>query len=373
MAGPELERSSLKRANRAQGVTGNTDTAAGRAQTIADLGRALAEFDAENDEQIEASRVKSAEEIHNEEIVSHLMKNAGVLFKAGEGRLAFNILRNVLIRMPEHAEALRMMGQCLREENRLDEALKCMRAYAKIAKTPEAYAAVAEILYLSERDEAALASYRDVLKNVIADEQILFNVYKNVGNIHVRAGDFDAAEEFYDKAYTLQPKSDVLLVNYGTLEIQRGAWNEAVTRFRSAVEINPESDRAWVGLAMVHRTMGDLELAQANLERALDINGANRTALKFEVEWAVQDHNFGTAIQRLQEYVSTKGGEDTEMCFILAKVLVQAGRLFEARIETERVLALDPEFEGADNLARVLDRHIRAQESGHEQSPAVSA
>ena len=364
MTGPEILRETARttgttsKTGAASNSSIQTDTAAGRAHALSEIGKALAEFD--QDIEQSTSMPMSAAEIENERVVSHLMKNAIVLVKAGEGRLAFNLLRTVLIRKPEHAEALKLMGRCLRDENRLEEALKCFRAYAKIERTPEANALVAEVLYLCERDDAALASYREVLRAVVSDEALLFDIYKNVGNIHVRAGDYDAAEEFYDKAYTLQPESHVLLVNYGTLEIQRGNWDEAVTRFRRAVEINPNSDRAWVGLAMVHRTMGDLELAKANLERALDINGGNRTALRLAVDWAAQDHDFGSAILRLQDYVSTQGGEDAEMAFTLAKVLVQAGRLHDARIETERVLALDPEFANAENLARVLDQHIHA-------------
>ena len=323
-----------------------------------DIKRAIAEFDSEPGIEIALPPVPT-----EDQLIGLFMKNATVLMKAKEVRLAFNILRNVLMRRPEHGPALNMMGQCLKNENRYEEALKCFRAFSKLERTPQAAAQVAEILYLCERDEAALASYRDVLKNVIGDASLLFEIYKNVGNIHTRAGDFEAAEEFYDKAYTLRPDSDVLLVNYGTLEIQRGAWNEAVTRFRTAVEINPQSDRGWVGLAMVHRTMGDLELAKANLQRALDINQGNRTALRLAVDWGSQDHDFGFSIPRLQNYIGTTGGEDAEMSFLLARTLVQAGLLRDARVEIERVLALDPAFESADSLARALDRHFAAAEA----------
>ncbi len=321
--------------------------------TLKDIGRAVREFDVEPGVEIALPPVPT-----ESGIVDLLMKNATVLVAAKEGRLAFNILRNVLMRNPEHAPALKMMGECLKAESRYEEALKCFKAYAKIARSTEAHAAVGEILYLVERDEAALATYRDVLKTVITDVNLLFEVYKNVGNIHTRAGDFEAAEEFYDKAYTLRPESDVLLVNYGTLEIQRGAWNEAVSRFRRAVEINPMSDRGWVGLAMVHQTMGDLELAKANIQRALDINSANRTALRLAVDWAAQDQDFSSVITRLQNYVGGAGCEDAEMSFMLARTMVQAGHLRDARVEIERVLALDPAYESADALARALDRHL---------------
>jgi tetratricopeptide (TPR) repeat protein len=326
------------------------------AKTFVDIKRAIAEFDSEPGVDVALPPVPT-----EDQLIGLLMKNASVLMQAKETRLAFNILRNVLMRRPENVEALEMMGTTLKNESRFEEALKVFRAYAKLVRTPEASAHVAEILYLCERDEAALATYRDVLKNVITDADLLFEVYKNIGNIHTRAGDFEAAEEFYDKAYTLRSDSDVLLVNYGTLEVQRGAWNEAVTRFRSAVEINPQSDRGWVGLALVHHSMGDFELAKANLQRALDINGANRTALKLAVDWAQGDQNFTFAIAQLENYVGAKGFEDAEMAFLLARTLVQAGRFSSARIELERVLALDPAFEGADSLARALDRHIQAQ------------
>jgi len=108
--------------------------------------------------------------------------------------------------------------------------------------------------------------------------------------------------------------------------------------------------------------MGDLELAKGNIEAALDINPSNRTALKLVVEWSVQDYDHNPALRRLETYVSsTQGSEDAEICFIFAKLLVQSGRLSQARIELERVLALDPGIEGGDSLARVLDRELARQ------------
>ena len=68
------------------------------------------------------------------------------------------------------------------------------------------------------------------------------------------------------------------MVNYGTLEIQRENLEKALTYFREAIQNNSENDKAWVGLALVHRHMGDFELSHANIERALDISASNRTA-----------------------------------------------------------------------------------------------
>lgn len=315
-----------------------SDSAAGLARPATRIDQAVAEFD-------------------QDEIIEMLMKNARILTTAHDHRLALNLLRNILIRRADHPEALALMGTCLRETGRYEEALKCFRALVKTNRRQDGQVLLAETYYMTERDEMSLAAYREVLKGVVEDRSKLFEIYKNIGNIHVRAGDFEAAEEYYDKAYTINPNSDVLMVNYGTLEIQREAVADAVARFRRAVEINPDNDKAWVGLALVHRQMGDHELAWANVERALDINRRNRTAIRLVVDWGLIDQRFNYAIEKLQEYLEVDG-EDAEMSFTLVKIFTHIGRFAEARLELERVLALDPAIQGADNLRLLLDREL---------------
>jgi len=358
--------------------------------TLQNIAKALAEFDDDVSSPGSLHKPPCASPalplmtlMKEKDIVSELMRNARFLIANRERRMALNILRGVLQREPDHVEALLETGLCLRETGRIEEALKTFRALIRIHRDARTLALLAETLYLMERDKEALAIYRDVLRLVASespsefkpepplepesesklksesdpDPMRLFETYKNVGNIHVRAGDFESAEEYYDKAYTLCPDSDTLMVNYGTLELQRERLGEAVLRFRRAVELNPGNDRGWVGLAMVHRLMGDHELACANIERALDINGNNRTALRLAVDWSAQDHRFGAATSRLQDYI-TANGEDAEMAFVLAKMFTQMGRLREARLEMERVLALDPGIEGGESLKAALDREI---------------
>jgi tetratricopeptide (TPR) repeat protein len=330
------------------------DTSAGLARPVEFLQNSIDEFDLDHEMLPPVP--------DHQATLNLLMKNADILIAAGDYRLATNLLRNVLMRSPQNPEALKRLGITLKSEGRLDEALKCFRGFLKNAPdiTTQIVASnmIAETLYLAERDEMALGVYRDILRHVIDNKQMLFDIYKNVGNIHVRAGDFDAAEEFYNKAYTLDPKSDVLLVNYGTLEIQRENLEAAVERFRKAVELNAANDRGWVGLAMIHRMMSDFDLAHANLERALDVNPNNRTALRLSVDWGAQDHRFDNPIRRLQAYIADQGSEDAEFCFALAKLFTQVGCLREARIEMERVLALDVGMEGADGLAKALDAEL---------------
>ncbi len=333
---------------------------AGIARPVERLEEAISEFDQTPHD----SGLKPA--LSPQAIIEILMKNAEILIAAGDHRLAINILRNVLMREPLHAQALRHLGLSLRSDARYDEALKCFKALAKTAMRTEGMMLVAETLYLCERDDMALSCYREVLKSVVSDQRQLFEIYKNIGNVHVRAGDYESAEEFYNKAYVIHPESDVLMVNYGTLEIQRDNFSDAVNRFRRAVDLNPQNDKGWVGLALVHRQMGDLELSWANVQRALDINSINRTALRLVVDWGVADGKLAIAVTRVQDYLEAEG-EDAEMCLTLAKIFTHLGRLMDARTEMERVLALDPAIEGGEALAAALDHELTA----YKEKPQV--
>lgn len=367
MESNELHRKfDLKTADSLEKQRLRSDVGAGPARPCHLIDRAIEEFESnefsESNESNESIGQQQTEP-KNATVATceNLMSHARVLMEASEHRLAVNILRGLLIRVPDFPPALEKLGICFREDGRYEEALKCFRALNRLnndmAQKCTAQMLIAETLYLSERDEMALAAYRELLKVAPIDGPSLFTIFKNIGNIHVRSGDFDAAEEFYNKAFALNPKSDVLMVNYGTLEIQRENLVDAVQRFRSAVEINTENDKGWVGLALVHRQMGDHDLAWANVERALDINPKNRTALRLAVDWSVADHKFSIAISRLQSYLN-QDGEDAEMSFILTKIFTHVGRLNEARIEIERVLALDPAIDGASNLKSALDQEL---------------
>src|SRR5690606_23730555 len=119
-----------------------------------------------------------------------LIKHAIVLAQHSEWRLSMNILRAVLCRESNHPDALKWMGICLKEVGRLEEALKCFRALVDIRRCSHALFLVAETHYLLERDDDAFSAYHNVLKSLTQESPMLFDIYKSLGNIHVRAGDY---------------------------------------------------------------------------------------------------------------------------------------------------------------------------------------
>jgi len=292
---------------------------------------------------------------------AELLANAGLLLRNQEYHLAQNLLRRVLHGDPNNAVALRGMAESSIGVGDMDLSLKCYEALIQRHPSSENIVALADLLYELEEYDEALRFYQLGLDNLKQDTPVLFDVFKNVGNILVRKGDFEGAEENYNKAYTINPDSDALLVNYGTLEIQRNNLDKALARFRAAVEVNSQNSRAWVGLALIHREYGDIELSWGNLEKALDLDPNNSTALRMLIEAAFKSGRIDSAIERIQSYL-IENDQDTEMAFWLAKLLTFGERYSAALLEMTRVLEIDPHIEGGQAFFEAIEGALRQQQ-----------
>ena len=54
----------------------------------------------------------------------------------------------------------------------------------------------------------------------------------------------------------------------------------ALENLRTSLAMDAQMDTSWTALALLHHKIGDVDLALANLQKALDSNPYNQTALK---------------------------------------------------------------------------------------------
>jgi len=317
-----------------------------------DRAEAIREFDRET----ELVKAKSNTEVLNEK-VALLVANARILMKHREFSPALNLLRSASNIQSKSPQVLGLLAECLERTHRLDEALKIRSVSVKLLCNFDQVQKLATLYYKLGKDEEALSNYFEALSLLTEEDQALFEIYKNIGNILVRQGDFEGAEEYYNKAYTLNPGCDILLVNFGTLEVQRQDFDKSLFCFRQAVEANPKNDKAWVGLAMVHAQFGDHALAWANLETAIDINPANRTAVLLLANWGVRDHREENSIEVLQSYLG-RVEYDEDMSLALINLYCSNSQIAEAKLECERVLLWNPENQEVASLREKL-RNIK--------------
>ncbi|MGE5085311.1 MAG: tetratricopeptide repeat protein [Bacillota bacterium] len=312
--------------------------------------QAIEEFEAESQSEKSSSQ---------DPRIQKFLANARLLTKHREYSLALNLLRQASNYDSKNPVTLSMLAQVLEKTGRIDEALIAQKALLKVDYGFHSLFGFATSLYKMGRDQEALDKYYEALSVLTEENESLFELYKNMGNIFVRQGDFDGAEEYYNKAYTVNTKSDVLLVNFGTLEVQRNDFDKSLYCFRKAVEINPENDKAWVGLAMVHNQFGDVDLAWANLEAALDINPKNRTAAHLAANWGLRDGRVHKAIESLEAYLGTVE-EDEDMSLVLINLFCSTNQMDKALLEIERVLLWNPDHKEVRDLKKKITHTVKA-------------
>lgn len=153
----------------------------------------------------------------------------------------------------------------------------------------------------------------------------------------------DKSERFLDEGM------EDLLVQRGFLEFERASYVFSKVCFQKALKTNVENDLAWMGLSLLNRENGDMDLAVATLKKTLDLNIHNKEALVFLVKWSQELREASEAIKYLQKYLA-KNWDDVEVSLLLADMFCRTRNLPFARIELERVIALDPKNESVEPL-----------------------
>ena len=212
----------------------------------------------------------------------------------------------------------------LQSQMQISEIRKCVenKDYSKASRLiqklslvalekPETQILICEVYEANGDYPKALKCLHQACDQMEENNPLLFDIYKAMGNLYLKCGDIDAAEEKYNLANGINSEDESLIVNYGVLAIQQGDFNKAKERFAHAIEKNSQSDVSWVGLALVHRSFADQDLSRACLLRALDENPMNKIAVANLYEWSVQD-GVDMSQEYIQNYIKTHPN-DAEM------------------------------------------------------------
>ena len=134
---------------------------------------------------------------------------------------------------------------------------------------------------LDEAEDCYLAS----LDKITQACSLLFVVYKALAEICLLKNDFYQAEEYYNKASTLKPNSQSLIFYRAMMYLKGKNYKLAEKSFKDYLQFDSNSEKAWLGLSLTRKVLGDQELAWACLQRCLDINPKNPQAEKLRKQW----------------------------------------------------------------------------------------
>lgn len=288
------------------------------------------------------------------EEVEFLSGNADLLLKAGEIQLARNIYRALLKSGEASDTAYAGLAACADREGLIDQAIQFAQDSVAFAPNRKGYQLLAELLVQQGRDQEAAQALNRAIKSLKIDAATQSEYYKMMGNCQSRLGQAVEAEQSYIKALELNPGSDDVQSNLGSLYLEQGRMADAKRRYQDAVAANPENDKAWVGLGLCFVAVGDKEAAHDAFARSLERNLRNSTAIFHLVKCAYELKKYGTAEKVLSEYVEI-APVSPSLLYSLAGLQFHVGKRAEATATAKRILQIRSDHSGAKELIQRIE------------------
>lgn len=282
-----------------------------------------------------------------------LIRNAKVLLAAGDISLAKNIFKALV----ESGEALGIaysgIGSCLELEGKVELAIKAYREAIIYEPTYGSLYALSDLYVKKEEFQNAVGTLlRAQNLNKISNEQS-YEIHKQLGNCYMHLAQLNNAESHYRKAYDLKPSSDALHVNIGSLAMKKGDLSTALLHFKEAVRINARNSGAYTGVGLAQMGLGAKELAHDAFANALRIDIHEVTALYHLVKCSYDLKRFDIVSELLQKYIDNSA-VNSNILYSYAGILYHRGMLDAALEETEKLISLKPEHEGAKKLKELI-------------------
>lgn len=278
---------------------------------------------------------------------SYVLHCADILLENREIVLARNVYSYCLKKDLGNANALRGLGICLFELGVHSAAKRCFNALWDLHAREEALFWIGQTYLIEGNDRAAIETFEKI-KNpnrLSPEEQFIY--FKDLGNAHTRLGNFDPALRAYKGAFLVQPQSDVIYVNLGTMECQRQNWEAAKNYFVRAIEIRPKNSKAHCGLGLVHRASDHIQEAIDAFEKSLDLDSQNWVALSELI--TLGSKGTRTIEDRLVEFLKHQP-KNVHVSYSLANLYFRQGDWSACQRQIENTLAIDPDYSKAKQL-----------------------
>lgn len=228
------------------------------------------------------------------------------LHKQGRPKEMEVLSTKLTVRFPNHAFGWKALGAALRQQDRIDEALRPMiRAAELLPEDAEAHNNLGTTL----RAIGRLAEAETSLRRALELQPNYAEAHYNLGRTFNEKGLLSDSEASYRRALTY--KSDYIDAHsdLGLCLFAQRRWREAEDSFRRSLAINPNHGEAHINLALTLAVQGKSVEAEASCRRGLEIRPENADA-----------HN------------------------LLAGILKADGRLVEAAVSLRRTLELKPDY-----------------------------
>ena len=202
----------------------------------------------------------------------------------------------------------------------------------------------------------------------LSDELMLedYEAINELGNCFTSIGQYQQAQEFYDRAAVLEPDRADPYVGIGMIALQQGDLDEAMNAFRVARRLDPQCAKAYCGLAMAHQEIEEFSEAFDLYLKCLELDTNDLTALLGLFQTSCLMGSFSKVIHYLEVYLDMHA-DDSSVMFCLATLYMKDKRLFQAQKILTDILKIDPENTDSINLLEEVE-HLLAQRNAARSS-----
>jgi tetratricopeptide (TPR) repeat protein len=167
-------------------------------------------------------------------------------------------------RLGERSEAYGELGKLLMAGGYLDVAERCFRNAQTLAPDDFRWPYYLGHLFISTGElTKAVERFEQVLRRRPTD----FATLVWLGYVYIELGQPQAAEPLLTRARVLGPDTVAVPYQLGRASLAKQDYANAVRHLEEALRLNPAATVIHYPLAMAYRGLGDLEKAQANLDR----------------------------------------------------------------------------------------------------------
>lgn len=193
---------------------------------------------------------------------------------------------------------------------------------------------------LAEGNYDQSISYAEDMLNQHQDPVYVRRALIALGVAQQGKGNWQQAQESYEKALTVDPASTDARFDLARLDMKREAFQDAASQFRTLLANNPNDASAHSGLGVALFDQDDIAGSQAEFQKALTLNPQDFTALSTLGQIDISSGNLPDAIQTLQSAIKVQNDPDARQ--LLAMAYAQSGNLSEAANQLQQALHVRP-------------------------------
>jgi predicted O-linked N-acetylglucosamine transferase (SPINDLY family) len=284
----------------------------------------------------------------NARLQKQFRKEADVLIQSAvaayrSGRLAETcaLCRRIIAVLPDHFDALRLLGVAALDGGRFDEAEQALSRAAGIdPRSAETCSNLGLALFKLHRLEQA----RKFQEKAVALQPNFPTALTNLGNTLMHLGQIDQAVEAHERAIRLKPDYADAYVNLGMTLLVCHRNDEAGRNFARALALRPHHLQAIAGDGLVSQNRRHFDAALASFDAALAINPKVVEVLCYRGKLYLLIGQFAKAEADFDTALAIDG--DLEQAWLgKTQIAIKRGNAAQALAACNKVLARNPNCE----------------------------